>query len=88
MNVLLIVAKVEWHAGELFPRVGFLVTNLTWPPKQVVRFYNRRVTAAHGRLPDRKSSYHRLAESRALHRFAFPRVEAGDVMLTFMILVS
>ena len=23
-----VVAKVEWHAGELFPRVGFLVTNL------------------------------------------------------------
>ena len=23
-----VVAKVEWHAGELFPRVGFIVTNL------------------------------------------------------------
>jgi hypothetical protein len=23
-----VVAKVEWHAGELFPRVGFVVTNL------------------------------------------------------------
>ena len=22
------VAKVEFHAGELFPRVGFIVTNL------------------------------------------------------------
>ena len=25
-----VVAKIEWHAGELFPRVGFIVTNLTW----------------------------------------------------------
>src|SRR5215831_19193591 len=25
-----VVAKVEWHAGELFLRVGFLVTNLKW----------------------------------------------------------
>ena len=23
-----VVAKVEWHPGELFPRVGFVVTNL------------------------------------------------------------
>jgi hypothetical protein len=37
---------VEWHAGELFPRVGFLVTNLKWRAKKVVRFYNRRGTAA------------------------------------------
>jgi hypothetical protein len=26
-----VVAKVEHHAGELFPRVGFIVTNLTLP---------------------------------------------------------
>ena len=23
-----LVAKIEWHQGELFPRVGFIVTNL------------------------------------------------------------
>jgi Transposase DDE domain group 1 len=40
-----VVAKVEWHNGELFPRVGFIVTNLTRPAKRVVRFYNRRGTA-------------------------------------------
>ena len=40
-----VVAKVEWHAGELFPRVGFIVTNLKWRAKKVVRFYNRRGTA-------------------------------------------
>jgi hypothetical protein len=32
-----VVAKVEWHSGELFPRVGFIVTNLTRPAKRVVR---------------------------------------------------
>jgi hypothetical protein len=37
--------KVEWHSGELIPRVGFIVTNLVRPPKRVVRFYNRRGTA-------------------------------------------
>ena len=40
-----VVAKVEWQAGELFARVGFIVTNLNWPPKKVVKFYNHRGTA-------------------------------------------
>ena len=40
-----VVAKVEWHHGELYPRVGFIVTNLTRPAKRVVRFYNGRGTA-------------------------------------------
>ena len=39
-----VVAKVEWHAGELFPRVGFVVTNLRWKSSNVVRFYNKRGT--------------------------------------------
>ena len=37
-----VVAKVEHHFGELFPRVGFIVTNLTLPNRAVVRFYNKR----------------------------------------------
>jgi hypothetical protein len=40
-----VVAKVEHHQGELFPRVGFIVTNLTLPSRSVVRFYNQRGTA-------------------------------------------
>ncbi len=40
-----VVAKVEWHKGELFPRVGFIVTNLSRSAKRVVRFYNQRGTA-------------------------------------------
>jgi hypothetical protein len=35
-----VVAKVEHHVGELFPRVGFIVTNLQLPNRAVVRFYN------------------------------------------------
>jgi len=35
-----VVAKVEHHQGELFPRVGFIVTNLSLPSRAVVRFYN------------------------------------------------
>jgi hypothetical protein len=40
-----VVAKVEFHSGELFPRVGFIVTNLELPSRAVVRFYNKRGTA-------------------------------------------
>ena len=40
-----VVAKMEWHQGELFPRIGFIVTNLSYPPKGIVRFYNGRGTA-------------------------------------------
>jgi hypothetical protein len=40
-----VVAKIEWHAGELFPRVGFIVTNLAQHSKNVVKFYNGRGTA-------------------------------------------
>ena len=40
-----VVAKVEWHRGQLFPRVGFIVTNLSSKPEGVVHFYNRRGTA-------------------------------------------
>jgi hypothetical protein len=38
-----VIAKVEWHPGELVPRVGFIVTNL--PAERVVAFYNQRGTA-------------------------------------------
>jgi Transposase DDE domain group 1 len=41
----LVVAKVEFHFGELFPRVGFIATTLAADNRAVVRFYNKRGTA-------------------------------------------
>ena len=40
-----VVAKVEWHPRELYPRVGFIVTNLSRPAARVTKFYNGRGTA-------------------------------------------
>ena len=40
-----VVAKVEWHWDELFPRVGFIVTNMTVWSRKVVKFYSGRGTA-------------------------------------------
>ncbi len=40
-----VVAKVEWHPGELCPRVGFIVTNLSRSTERVTKFYQGRGTA-------------------------------------------
>jgi hypothetical protein len=40
-----VVATVEFHGGELFPRVGLIVTNLQTNSRAGVRFYNTRGTA-------------------------------------------
>jgi hypothetical protein len=39
-----VVAKVEWYPGELYPRVGFIVTNMARRADNVVAFYNKRGT--------------------------------------------
>ena len=39
-----VVAKVEWHPSELYPSVGFIVTNLSRPAENIVTFYNQRGT--------------------------------------------
>jgi hypothetical protein len=40
-----VVAKVEWHPGELYPRVGVIVTNLARSAEGIVAFYNQRGAA-------------------------------------------
>lgn len=37
-----VVAKIEWHRGELFPRVNFVVTNSRLFAGKVVKVYNGR----------------------------------------------
>jgi len=39
-----VVAKVEWHPAELYPRVGFIVTNLARSAEGIVALYNQRGT--------------------------------------------
>lgn len=47
-----VVAKVEWHTGELLPRVGFVVTNLPMDPDWITRFYNLGVFLQGTDLPE------------------------------------
>jgi hypothetical protein len=61
-----VVAKVEWHQGELYPRIGFIVTNPTRPNKRVVKFYNGRGTAEQ-HIKEGKSALRRTR--RSCHAF-------------------
>ena len=36
-----VIVKVEWHTGELYPRVGFVVPNMSRLAENVVAFYNK-----------------------------------------------
>jgi hypothetical protein len=37
-----VVAKIEWHEGELVLRIGFIVTNSELPAEKVDKVYDRR----------------------------------------------
>src|ERR1700723_1564592 len=37
-----VIAQVEWHPGDLYPRVGFIVTNMARPAANVVAFGDAR----------------------------------------------
>ena len=75
-----VVAKVEWHQGELFPRVGFLVTNLGAKPQRVVRFYNGRGTAE-GWIKEGK--YARNWTRLSCHRFRANQVRLALFVLAY-----
>ncbi|MGD0324624.1 MAG: hypothetical protein ABSD45_12895 [Terriglobia bacterium] len=45
------VAKLDLHSGELFPRVGLIVTNLVMDSRAVGPFYNQ---GGHGEAVDQR----------------------------------
>ena len=75
-----VVAKVEHHVGELFPRVGFIVTNLPLPNRAVVRFYNKRGTAEQW-IKEGKQAAHWTRLS--CHRFRANEVRLQLSVLTY-----
>ena len=75
-----VVAKVEWHRGELFPRVGFIVTNMSAGPEGVVHFYNGRGTAEQWI----KEGKYALNWTRlSCHRFVANRVRLSLFILAY-----
>jgi hypothetical protein len=75
-----VVAKVEFHSGELFPRVGFIVTNLETPSRTVVRFYNKRGTAEQ-RIKEGKQAVKMTRLS--CHRFRSNQVRLALSLLAY-----
>jgi len=75
-----VVAKVEWHQGELFPRVGFVVTNLHMASQAVVAFYNGRGTAEQW-LKEGKYALHWTRLS--CHRFVANQVRLALFVLAY-----
>jgi Transposase DDE domain group 1 len=73
-----VVAKVEFHMGELFPRVGFIVTNLTASCRSVVRFYNQRGTAEQWIKEGKQAA--------AMTRLSCHRFRANEVRLWLSVL--
>ena len=63
---------------KLFPRVGFIVTNMTLPSRSVVRFYNKRGTAEQW-IKEGKQATHWTRLS--CHRF-----QANEVRLQLSVL--
>ena len=75
-----VVAKVEWHQGELFPSVGFIVTNLSYPTIGIVRFYNGRGTAEQWI----KEGKHALNWTRlSCHKFVANQVRLGLFIMAY-----
>ncbi len=37
-----VAAKIEWHRGEPFPRIGIVITNSRLPAGKVIKVYNGR----------------------------------------------
>ncbi|MGO9121369.1 MAG: IS1380 family transposase [Desulfomonilaceae bacterium] len=66
-----VVAKIEWHDGELFPKIGFVVTNSKLPAGKVVKAYNgrgdveNRIKEGKNTLRWDKTSCHRFATNQA-----------------------
>jgi hypothetical protein len=66
-----LLAKIEWLAGGLLPRIGFVVTNSTLPAGRVVKVYNGRgdvedrTKEGKNTLPRDKTSCRRFAAIQA-----------------------
>jgi hypothetical protein len=79
-----VIAKAEHHLGELFRRVGFIVTTSTGTNRAVVRFYNQRGTAEQW-IKEGKTATHpqpfRAGPSRAFSSGSSTRAVASSGML-------
>jgi len=73
----MVVAKIEWHFGELLPRYNFVVTNSRLPAAKVVKVYNgranieNRIKEGKNTLRWDKTSCHRFSANEARLKMGF-----------------
>ena len=66
-----VVCRIAWHENELFPRIGFVVTNSRLSVEKVIKAYNRRaeienrIKEGKNTLRWDKTSCHRFESSEA-----------------------
>jgi len=79
----LVVGKIEWHFGELFPRYYFIVTNSRLPAGKVVKVYN-----GHNNIENRiKEGKNTLCWDKTIcHRFAANKVRLKMDFLAYNLL--
>ena len=83
-----IVTKIEYPPGEIFPRVGFIVTSLRWRDKKVVKFYNKRGTCEQWISPDEcrgnwtRLSCHKFVENEARLKLFIMAYNLGNFLRT------
>ncbi len=79
---------MEFHFGELFPRVGFIVTHLTLPSRAVVRFYNKRGTAevAAATIKEGKQAVSKTRPGGKMTRLSCNRFRSNEVRLWLSVL--
>ena len=86
-----VIAKIEHHPDELFPRVGFIITNLKWRNKKVVKFYNKRGTCEQwikegkNTLTWTKLSCKRFKENEARLRLFLLAYNLGNFLRTLVL---
>lgn len=76
-----VIAKVEWHPGELFPKVGLVVTNLLMEPDWIIRFFNQSGTAEQHKSGLMFVSWRGPTGPRSERRAGTTRAEPSDSML-------
>ena len=81
-----VVAQVEHHQGELFPRVGFIVTSMSLPSRSVVRFYNKRGTAEQWIKEGKQATHwtrlscHRFRANEVRLQLSVPGLQPGQLV--------
>ena len=82
-------AKIEWRRRELFPRIGFVVSNSRLPSGKVIKIYDgraeieNRIKEGKKTLPWDKTSWPRFKANQARLKIGVLAYNLLDMILQF-----